>query len=563
MREGKLGKTTIYHLELDTSPALDTVVDTTVVVGGLKNALTGLEKQLAKTFGSADTKIDIFSKSTSKALKVLRADVQDMKAAFSLVAEPIGRVLIPILDVAVQKVTDVAQCVGLVLSALMGIDTATKKVKAATKAEEELKKASVSAASAAKRSLAGFDQINRLNSGGGGSGGSSLKSAEPAKLLPEKVTDTLSPQLQGIVDKILAMLEPVKRIDLTPLKTSLEVLATRLSGLGNIISESFQWVWFEVLVPLGKWFIEQAAPASVEVLTAAFQALNEALQPVLQGIGSLKPYLEPVVKFMGETVLMILGTLQAKFEKLAQVFSGKGQEIQEVFQAVGQALTVLWEFMRPVLELMRSLWVGAIDTIGSTVSSIVSAIITVLSGLIIFISGVLTGDWQMVWDGLGKIFRGFVNGVIGGINGMIRGVVNGINAIIRALNQVRFTLPDWDVLGRLAGKSYGISLRTVSMPQIPYLAKGAVLPANRPFLAMVGDQRHGTNVEAPLATIQEAVALVMDDMIASNMAGQEMIVGVLRQLLEAVMGIRVGDEVIGRAVQRYNRKMAVVKGGYV
>ena len=101
------------------------------------------------------------------------------------------------------------------------------------------------------------------------------------------------------------------------------------------------------------------------------------------------------------------------------------------------------------------------------------------------------------------------------------------------------------------------------MPQIPYLAKGAVLPANRPFLAMVGDQRHGTNIEAPLATIQEAVALVMDDMIASNTAGQEMIVGVLRELLEAVMGIRVGDEVIGRAVQRYNRKMAVVKGGYV
>ena len=44
---------------------------------------------------------------------------------------------------------------------------------------------------------------------------------------------------------------------------------------------------------------------------------------------------------------------------------------------------------------------------------------------------------------------------------------------------------------------------------IPKLAQGAVLPANKPFLAMVGDQKHGTNVEAPLATIQEALANVL------------------------------------------------------
>ncbi len=556
-------KITRYYLYLDTSQAQEELVDTTVLMAGLENAVTGLKKHLDKTFSTASTDADRFNQSVSKGLKILQTDLQNMKAAFSLAAEPIGRVLIPVLDQAVRKVTEVTQSVGLVLSALMGIDTATKKVKTATKAQEALKKASVSAASATKRSLAGFDQINRLNSSGGGSGGGSLAAAEPVKILPEKVNDTLSPQLQAVVDKILALLEPVRKIDFTPLKNSLASMGSALSGLGSIISQSLQWVWFEVLVPLSTWVIEQAAPASVGLLTAAFQTLNAALLPVLQGIGSLKPYLEPVVKFIGETVLMTLGMLQAQFEKMTQVFSGKGQEIEGVFQSVGQALAALWEFMRPVLELLRNLWVGAIDAVGSTVSSVVGGIISVLGGLITFISGVITGNWKMAWDGLGMIFRGFVNGVIGAVNGMIRGVVNGINAIIRSLNQIQFKLPNWGVLGNLAGQSYGIRLKTISAPQIPYLAKGAVLPANRPFLAMVGDQRHGTNIEAPLATIQEAVALVMDDMIASNMAGQEMIVGVLRQLLEAVMGIRVGDEVIGRAVQRYNRKMAVVKGGYV
>lgn len=44
---------------------------------------------------------------------------------------------------------------------------------------------------------------------------------------------------------------------------------------------------------------------------------------------------------------------------------------------------------------------------------------------------------------------------------------------------------------------------------IPKLATGAVIPANREFLAVLGDQRHGTNVEAPLATIEQAVANVI------------------------------------------------------
>lgn len=43
----------------------------------------------------------------------------------------------------------------------------------------------------------------------------------------------------------------------------------------------------------------------------------------------------------------------------------------------------------------------------------------------------------------------------------------------------------------------------------PYLASGAVIPPNAPFMAVLGDQRHGTNIEAPLDTIKQAVREVM------------------------------------------------------
>ena len=45
---------------------------------------------------------------------------------------------------------------------------------------------------------------------------------------------------------------------------------------------------------------------------------------------------------------------------------------------------------------------------------------------------------------------------------------------------------------------------------IPHLAKGSVIPPNRQFLAMLGDQKYGTNVETPLKTIEQALENVIN-----------------------------------------------------
>ena len=127
-----------------------------------------------------------------------------------------------------------------------------------------------------------------------------------------------------------------------------------------------------------------------------------------------------------------------------------------------------------------------------------------------------------------------------------------------AVNALHFRIPDW--IPGLGGKEFGFHLGQVSLPQIPYLAQGAVLPANKPFLAMVGDQKHGTNIEAPLATIQQAVALTMEDFAAGNLAGHQTTAAVLEQILRAVLGIRIGDTEIGQAAQRYSDKMALLRG---
>ncbi len=98
---------------------------------------------------------------------------------------------------------------------------------------------------------------------------------------------------------------------------------------------------------------------------------------------------------------------------------------------------------------------------------------------------------QTNWANLNQWFRTNVaNPMIRDVNNMLKGITNGFNQVAYSTKNVSTGAP-------------------ISTPKIPQLAQGAVLPANKPFLAVVGDQKNGTNVEAPLDTIRQAVAEVV------------------------------------------------------
>ena len=243
------------------------------------------------------------------------------------------------------------------------------------------------------------------------------------------------------------------------------------------------------------------------------------------------------------------------------------------------AATTAWTAICTAATAVTSAFGVAMSVLTSPITLVIAGIAALVAGIVLLIK-----NWDTVkevairaWEGIKAAFstawswfeskvlnplvdgvKGGVNGVIGFINGLIAAAVKGINSLIGMLNKLRFTVPDW--VPGLGGETIGFSLSTIKAPQIPYLAKGAVLPANKPFLAMVGDQKHGTNVEAPLSTIQEAVAVVLDEQLNALMAGFNATVQEIRNLREDVGNIRVGDEVIWRAAERYRDKRAVMQG---
>jgi hypothetical protein len=100
-----------------------------------------------------------------------------------------------------------------------------------------------------------------------------------------------------------------------------------------------------------------------------------------------------------------------------------------------------------------------------------------------------------VFEGVKDFVKGIINSIIGFINGMIDSIVDGINTVIRAANSIG---------GIIGGENFSPT-STVSAPQIPKLATGAVIPPNAQFAAILGDQKTGRNIEAPENLIRQIV----------------------------------------------------------
>ncbi|MBS6395853.1 MAG: hypothetical protein KH452_01695, partial [Clostridiales bacterium] len=109
-----------------------------------------------------------------------------------------------------------------------------------------------------------------------------------------------------------------------------------------------------------------------------------------------------------------------------------------------------------------------------------------------------------IWSGIENSIRSAVNGIIGFLNGMISGIVSAVNTVVNTLNRFHVDVPD--VIAELSGiHSFGFDLQNITAPRIPYLASGAVIPPNSPFLAMLGDQKNGNNLEMPESLLRKIV----------------------------------------------------------
>ena len=93
---------------------------------------------------------------------------------------------------------------------------------------------------------------------------------------------------------------------------------------------------------------------------------------------------------------------------------------------------------------------------------------------------------------------------------MISAIENGLNYVIRGINKVSIDIPDW--VPKVGGETLGFNLEEFTLPRIPQLASGTVIPPKAgEFAAILGDNKRETEVVSPISTMKQALKEALSD----------------------------------------------------
>lgn len=414
------------------------------------------------------------------------------------------------------------------------------------------------------------------------------------KNLLGKAGTLISKGAQGILDMFIGF---CKNTDWEQLTTDI------LDGLGSM----FENIWddgqllqkladgfvqlfvgaFKILWNVGKWLHENLVQPMIDKLVSLFEEQDTGdlgkniIMGILNGIGDalynigkwiyeniFLPIYNGIKECFGinspATTMIDIGLdliaglfdgLKGIWNAISGIFDSLKKSIIGVFESIGKGIATVWETIKSGIS---TAWNAIKTTIVNLVSSIMNVVLKQFDNIkngVINAFKFIRDTGETIWNGLWNIIKSVINTIIGGINGMINAVESGINFVIRALNKLSWTVPDW--VPKIGGSTFGFDIPEVSFPNIPLLAEGAVLPPNQPFMAMVGDQKSGTNVEAPLETIKQAVAEVIMENNDILTMGFE---AVVQAIQNKDMSVRIGDRDIYEANNNYSRRLDIMRG---
>lgn len=313
-------------------------------------------------------------------------------------------------------------------------------------------------------------------------------------------------------------------------------VVSSLIRMGAAAFETFSTIAVDAIQNIIIPVLDLLLTAWTDISTAFNSAWTTYISPVFtMMVEWFQEVMDFVERLWLEVVSPILSAIVAQLQALwddhlAPLAANLIAVVGDAINFVAELLKALWDnLLLPVANWLLTTFGPTITTVCTAISGIVTNTIGViadvlnigllaLKGVIDFMRNVFEGNWDAawqavsstvssIWDVITNSIKTAINNIIGFVNAMITAIVSALNAVIDAMNSISFDVPDG--IPGLGGKHIGFDITHITAPQIPYLAQGAVIPANHEFLAVLGDQNSGTNVEAPLETIKEALAEVM------------------------------------------------------
>lgn len=532
-----------------------------------------------------------------------RASIAKLKGALLTLAQPLVEVVVPAFITLINVLTRVVSALAQMFAMLTGNSIgASKEAAEALNEQTNALNGTGEAAKDASKSLAGFDEINKLSSNTSATADAEfiapdfsfeadlsdeqlknilgLVTAVGAGFLAWRISSALGLGLSGIVGialTIYSVIEFVKGmfdawtngVDTENIQQMLMGVLGAVVGLGIAFGPvgagialivgglAMLVTGFRDAMETG-WNFENtlltiagilAAGMGIALLTGSWiplliAAVAGVLLAITVAFGEGENLIAGAKRMLGGFVDFIAGVFTGDIERAIQgvgnIFGGLGDIINAILNALSNMINSFFDWLEEKTGLSfesARLWLlNLVTTIQELIGGAIAFLQGAFQGLIMFFSGVFTGDWDKAWQGIIQIGKSAINLLISMVESFVNFFVRGVNAVIAALNSIRVDIPDW--VPGLGGKSFGINIPSIRELKLPRLAEGAVIPPNREFMAVLGDQKSGTNIETPLETMVQAFRMALQDM----GGGQS----------EAVMVI--DDEVFARLVYKMNNK---------
>ena len=448
-----------------------------------------------------------------KSNKEFATSFSQLKGALLTAFQPIYEVVAPAIIYLMRLLTAAAQAVGQFFARISGKSYSEMQKNAESLYNEANAIDAVGgAAKEAKKQLMGFDEINKLESadaaGGGGGGGSAGNYAPDFTAMEDEKAKSTLEDILRLVGAVGAALLTWK------IASAFTDNLQLASGLALSVGGAFLYAtsWADAFTNGIDWgnltgmLLGVAAVAGG--LYLAFGSVAAGVALIITGVGlaivSLKEWIE-TGELSNEACVALVGGIMAIGAAIS-LFTGNW--IPLVIAGVASAVLAIWNY-----------W----DEINAWAQNI---------------GAKLTELAQMVRDFFANAINNIIESVVNGWNSFWSGITGGGG-------------------GTGGTSNYSGSSRAAvysATPDVPHLAKGAVIPANNKFLAVLGDQTSGRNLEAPEDLIRQ---IVREE---SGAGSSDRVEQLLEALISVVEGIEVGDEVIGKAAARYNRSTARARG---
>lgn len=337
----------------------------------------------------------------------------------------------------------------------------------------------------------------------------------------------------GLINMISGLAEMLKEIDWLQLGAniynSIKDVFLNMDWAGLVVS-----ILQLVVTALGA-LSATILPIIVGLVTDITKTLWGVSKYISEGIKSI---LALITEFLGNIIGLVIAKIAVLATNIANWFTtlvgNIGNWLANVISKVSEwfpsLISKLGGWLGSVLSSISSWFTGLVNKVGSwlgnvfsKISSWFSSLISKLGGwlgsvlspivslgtkiwgkftgflqkIISYISGSFKTAWGSAWEGVKSVFSGIFETIGGVFKGIINTVIGAINAVIGAINKLHWDVPDW--VPKIGGKKFGFNIE-----KIPKLANGAVIPPNQEFLAVLGDQKRGVNIETPLETMLQA-----------------------------------------------------------